>query len=411
MDQVYQEHFGFKLVPFNITPDPSFLYLTESHKEALAQLSYGIKARKGFVVLTGEVGTGKTTLINALLIELKDSARTALLFSLIVSPIDLLRYVCEEFGIVEPHRPSTDVHEYLRLLNEFLLDRYKNGKNCALIIDEAQNLSNEVLETIRLLSNFETSRDKLLQIVLVGQPELTQRLNSASLRQLKQRITLRHHLRALTPRDCQGYIMNRVQLAGGDPKIFTPEAVETVYHYSAGIPRLINVLCDNALLTGYALGRKQIDASIVREVAEDLHLAGNVGSLPVSGPEESVGTHAFHELNGAGEFRRQTPDTFVAAQDLLPGKAPDPTRNLSKTAPDTGTVPATVLTAIGEALTEAIGPMAPLVLRDVIRFLGESENHFPKAKLATLVSSVSQEIVDDSMRSDFERAVSGKAGT
>jgi general secretion pathway protein A len=412
MDQVYQEHFGFKLVPFNITPDPSFLYLTESHKEALAQLSYGIRARKGFVVLTGEVGTGKTTLINALLIEIKDSARTALLFSLIVSPTDLLRYVCEEFGIVEPHRPSTDVHEYLRLLNEFLLDRYKNGKNCALIIDEAQNLSNEVLETIRLLSNFETSRDKLLQIVLVGQPELTQRLNSASLRQLKQRITLRHHLRALTLRDCQGYIMNRVQLAGGNPKIFTPEAVETVYHYSAGIPRLINVLCDNALLTGYALGRKEIDAPIIREVAEDLHLAGNAGSIAVSRPEESAGsTHPFHELNGAGEFRRQTADTFPVERDVPPGKAPDPVRKLAKTAPDLGTVPETVLTAIGEALTEAIGPMAPLVLRDIIKLLGESENHFPKAKLAALVSAVSQEIVDDSMRSDFERAVSGKAGS
>src|SRR5499426_567844 len=273
---LYQTHFGLSQAPFNITPDPSFLYLSVSHREGLAQLSYGIRARKGFVVLTGEVGTGKTTLIHALLNDLNGSAQTALIFSTIVSPLDLLRSVCEEFGLVEPKRPLQDIHDYLVSLNEFLLESYRRGENCALIIDESQNLSAEVLESIRLLSNFETSKDKLLQILLVGQPELAVRLNSSELRQLKQRVMLRHHLRALSLQECCEYISNRLKVAGGgDRTIFTPNALESIYSYSSGIPRIVNVLCDNALLTGYALGRKEIDTGIIREVADDLNITVN----------------------------------------------------------------------------------------------------------------------------------------
>src|SRR5262245_15914683 len=270
---LYQTHFGLRHAPFNITPDPSFLYLSASHREGLAQLSYGIRARKGFVVLTGEVGTGKTTLIHALLNDLNGSAQTALIFTTIVSPADLLRSVCEEFGLVEPKRPLGEIHDYLVSLNEFLLESYRKSENCALIIDESQNLSAEVLESIRLLSNFETSKDKLLQILLVGQPELAVRLNSPELRQLKQRVMLRHHLRALSLQECCEYVSNRLKVAGGgDRAIFTPSALESIHSYSGGIPRIINVLCDNALLTGYALGRKDVDTGIIREVAEDLSI-------------------------------------------------------------------------------------------------------------------------------------------
>jgi general secretion pathway protein A len=362
------------------------------------------------VVVTGEVGTGKTTLIKALLNELNGSAQTALLCSLIVDSADLLRYVCEEFGIVEPHRPVCDVHEYLRLLNEFLLERYKNGRNCALIIDEAQNLSNDLLETIRLLSNFETSKDKLLQIVLVGQPELTLRLNSPSLRQLKQRITLRHHLRPLTPRDCQGYIMNRLQLAGGDPKIFGAKAIEEVYLHSGGIPRLVNVLCDNALLTAYALGQKQIDAAIVREVAQDLHLTANVESAAVSAlPPAVENLHSFHDLNGNRDFRAE-PQNLTAESNLNARVVGDGMKSRLAPAPEIGTVPQAVFAAIAQELTEALGPMARFVLQDSISSLGESEADFPKAKLATLLRALSYEIVDDAMRRDFQRAVSRITG-
>ena len=154
MEELYQAHFGLTHPPFNVTPDPSFLYLSTSHREALAQLSYGIKARKGFVVLTGEVGTGKTTLIRSLLNDLSEGTNTAFVFSTVVSPIDLLRYVCEEFKLVDLRQARTELHDYLVLLNEFLLEKYRSGENCVLIIDEAQNLSAEILESIRVLSNF-----------------------------------------------------------------------------------------------------------------------------------------------------------------------------------------------------------------------------------------------------------------
>src|SRR6266403_1379245 len=273
---LYQTHFGLREAPFNITPDPSFLYLSASHREGLAQLTYGIRARKGFVVLTGEVGTGKTTLIHALLNDLNGSCQTGLIFSTIVNPVDLLRSVCEEFGLIETKKPLREIHDYLVSLNEFLLENYRKGESCALIIDEAQNLSAEILESIRLLSNFETSKDKLLQILLVGQPELAIRLNSPELRQLKQRVMLRHHLRSLSLQECCEYVSNRLKIAGGDGTIFTPNAVESIHAYSGGIPRIVNVLCDNALLTGYALGRKEVDTGIIREVAEDLSITTNV---------------------------------------------------------------------------------------------------------------------------------------
>src|SRR5258706_6340771 len=256
---VYTTYFGLNEAPFNITPDPSFLFQSASHQEALAQLQYGIRTRRGFIVLTGEVGTGKTTLIQALLNQLADTTHTALIFSAITSPIDLLRYVCEEFRLVEPMQGLRDSHDYIYLLNESLLETYREGRNCALIIDEAQNLSPEVLESVRLLSNFETSKDKLLQILLIGQPELAERLNSSELRQLKQRVTLRYRLRNLTLNESGEYIGNRLKIAGGDPGVFTFKAVEAIHVYSGGVPRVINVLCDNGLLTAFALGRKVVD--------------------------------------------------------------------------------------------------------------------------------------------------------
>src|SRR5688572_14893444 len=263
MEHLYQKHFGLNQAPFNITPDPSFLYLSASHQEGLAQLMYGINARRGFIVLTGEVGTGKTTLIQTLLCRVPENTHTALIFSTITSPADLFRYINEEFRLVEPMRGLKDSHDYISLLNEFLLQRYRDGDNAALIIDEAQNLSAAVLESVRLLSNFETSKDKLLQILLVGQPELAVRLNSPELRQLKQRVMLRHHLRALSPQECREYVSNRLKVAGGHRTIFMSDAFESIYAYSQGIPRVVNVLCDNALLTGYALQESAIDTRII----------------------------------------------------------------------------------------------------------------------------------------------------
>ncbi len=270
---IYCEHFSFKREPFNITPDPGFLYLSGSHKEALAQLVYGIKGRRGFVVLTGEVGTGKTTLIHCLLNELSGNTKTAMVFNMVVGAKDLLRYVCEKFGIFSPQDKYKEIHDYLYAIEQFLNESYRNGQNAVLIIDEAQNLSTEVLENVRLLSNFETAQDKLLQIFLVGQPELGIRLNAAELRQLKQRIALRHHLRPLNIAECKDYICHRLEVAAGNIDLFTSEAIEAIHEYAGGIPRVINILCDNGLLTAYALRRPAVEPNMIAEVARDLQLA------------------------------------------------------------------------------------------------------------------------------------------
>jgi len=395
-DLLYQKHFGLSQAPFNITPDPSFLYLSASHREGLAQLSYGITARKGFVVLTGEVGTGKTTLIRALLNNLNRSAHTAFVFSAIVSPADLLRSVCEEFGLIEPRRPVQEIHDYLVSLNEFLLESYRKGENCALIIDESQNLSAEVLESIRLLSNFETSNDKLLQILLVGQPELAVRLNSPELRQLKQRVVLRHHLRALSRQEWCEYVSNRLKVAGGDRSIFTPTTLESIYSYSGGIPRVVNVLCDNALLTAYALGRKETDTEIIREVAEDL----NITRRPEACPRPI--RQGVNNRNGGGAT--QTSDvTLGEARLRIACLEPKPTnvRTFLKSVPPVVFVPPTFLNALAAALTEAMGPMAKIVLHDEIKALGETTDQFPHAKVDMLLQSVVREILNEKMRATF----------
>jgi general secretion pathway protein A len=394
---LYQTHFSLCQAPFNITPDPSFLYLSASHREGLAQLSYGIRARKGFVVLTGEVGTGKTTLIHALLNDLNGSAQTALIFSTIVSPADLLRSVCEEFGLVEPKRPLGEIHDYLVSLNEFLLESYRKGENCALIIDESQNLSAEVLESIRLLSNFETSKDKLLQILLVGQPELAVRLNSPELRQLKQRVMLRHHLRALSLQECCEYVSNRLKVAGGgDRTIFTPNALESIHSYSGGIPRIVNVLCDNALLTGYALGRKDVDTGIIREVAEDLSITTSLEARVR--PIRQVANNTNGNGSTAG-FAAGSIEARSGIARLEP--KPAAVKPMPKSVPSMGFVPASFLNALIAALTDAMGPMSKIVLREQIKSLGESSERFPHAKVEMLLESVSREILDAGMRAQF----------
>ena len=394
MNLTYREHFGLKQEPFNITADPAFLYLSRSHREALAQLSYGIKARKGFVVLTGEVGTGKTTLINGLLDELDSDTRTALIFSHIANPFDLLRYTCNEFGLRSPQHSRNDFYEYLALLNDYLFESYRSDKNCALIIDEAQNLSPEVLESVRLLSNFETSKDKLLQILLVGQPELSDRLNSQELRQLKQRVTVRYQLRSLTLKECQAYISSRLQVAGGDPLLFTPKAVEVIYACSGGIPRVINVMCDGALMTAYGLRKTYIDDSLIRQVAEDLQIGGTVFS----------GEKATKETtNSTTPITRKIPSQ---PQEVSESILQQPSAKVAESAGTrSGVVPRIVFDELSVILVDAMGPMASIVLKDRVASLGESLDRFPEDKLKALIELVSNEILDPSMRQDFQKLV------
>jgi general secretion pathway protein A len=260
--------FGLQEKPFNVTPDPRFLFLSQSHQEALSHLLYGIEDRKGFIAITGEVGTGKTLLCRALLDRLRRDVRTALILNSFMSEIDLLRSINEDFGI-----PSTGTtrKELIDTLNTFLLDEFRAGRNAVLIIDEAQNLAPAVLEQIRMLSNLETERGKLLQIVLVGQPELRHQLARPELRQLNQRIALRYHVRPFDRRETSDYINHRLLVAGSHGGVgFTPRALRAIFHCSHGIARTINLLCDRALLLAYVQGTPRIAQSLVHQANAEL---------------------------------------------------------------------------------------------------------------------------------------------
>ena len=525
----YCEYFGLTREPFNVTPDPSFFYVSASHKEALERLVYGIKARRGFVLLTGEVGTGKTTVIHCLLQELNDGhAHSAFIFNLIGSPTDLLRSVCQEFALIHPAENQKEIHDYLTLLSRFLLESYRNGDNVALIIDEAQNLSAEVLESVRLLSNFETAQDKLLQILLVGQPELGARLNTPELRQLKQRVVLRHHLSPLSLAECKEYIAKRLEIVGGKSSLFTDLAIEAVHTYSTGIPRLINILCDNGLLAAYTLRKKSVEVAMIGEIAQNLQLSGvpwvwsgklnpmlsnlarkspiAVGEPVYTKPKETSPEQPkeskFHSMDADVErqakanikhfFAKVGPDSqspksdepkstdkpfhfpqksdsqmSTAAQSgsntvgepvVTKPKETSP-RRPKKSKPDSvdqvdvereaksnakppfaqaeprsepatgngpkstdkpfhylpesdastaaesgsGNVPSRFFDRMIYALTEAIGPMASLIVPDQVAAMGESIEAFPKQRLGQLVDETSREISAEALKSRFQR--------
>jgi general secretion pathway protein A len=268
---MYKNFFGLKESPFNVNPDPRYLVLTRNTQEALACLTYGIETRKGFVLLTGEVGTGKTTLINKLLDWLhKENVSTAFVFNPRLSVSQFFDFMMADFGIPCESRQKGQM---LLKLNQWLLERYQAGERAVLIVDEAQNLSPQMLEEIRLLTNLETSTEKLLQIVLAGQPELEQRLNQPDMRQLRQRITLRAKTRQLSLEETQAYIQERLRIAGADnPDIFSPEAVAAVHHYAHGIPRVTNLVCEHALISSFVDQRNPVTAEIVEEAARDFEL-------------------------------------------------------------------------------------------------------------------------------------------
>ena len=267
---MYRAFYGLIRPPFEMTPDPGFLYLGETHREGLATLVYGVRSRKGFVMLTGEVGTGKTTLLHALLAQLDSNTDSAYIFNPCLEPLDFFQLLFDDLGIEEK---CTSKAEYLLALNHYLIDRLQQNRTVLLIIDEAQNLSREMLEEIRLLSNLETPNSKLIQILLVGQPELGEMLDRDDLRQLRQRIVLRYALKPFDAGELEAYVEERLRLAGYTGKgIFKRSAFRELFAVTGGVPRLVNVVCDGALLTGYGRDRPTLDAEIIREVANDLHL-------------------------------------------------------------------------------------------------------------------------------------------
>ena len=307
---MYQEFYGLHSAPFDLTSDPEHLLLTPTHREALNMLQYGISARKGIVLLTGEAGTGKTTLLRkSLSLNRRGSGGAGVDMAYLVNPTlsrtEFFQQLTDAFGFDSTAASSTAT--FFKLLKETLITRRDAGLNAALIVDEAQRLSDELIEELRLLVNIELDDAKLLPLILAGHPELAERLNAHHLRQFKQRIVLRYCLSAFDLQDTAAYIIGRVRLAGGDAtRLFSREALITVYQASGGIPRTISVICDNALLTAFALQRSRVDKEIVEEVCRDLHLHGvaphNGGARSGVGPQPANGT-TTQEGDNAGRLR------------------------------------------------------------------------------------------------------------
>lgn len=264
---MYNELYGFRESPFNITPDPRFLFFSDRHREAFNHILFGIRERKGFIQVTGEVGAGKTTVCRAILEELGPQVRTALILNPCLTSTQLLRAILTEFGL----EAKSDKVDCLHVLNQFLLEQLAEGNDVVLFIDEAQDLDFELLEQVRLLSNLETDQRKLLQIVLLGQPELREKLDERRLRQLRQRITVRYHLKPLTRPEMEQYIQHRLHVAGGNGlPTFNRFALGSIYRYSGGVPRLVNAVCDKTLLCGYVTGDDHLTWRHVRRAVREL---------------------------------------------------------------------------------------------------------------------------------------------
>lgn len=319
---MYKAFFNLTRNPFELTPDPSFLFSTKRHSEALAALYYGLRRHKGFVVVTGEVGTGKTLVLRCLLRLLKSSTDVAYayVFNSLLSPTEFLQYVLADFGLPTAGKNKS---ELLFDLSQFLISRGSKDLTAVLIVDEAHHLSPEILEEIRLLTNLETAENKLLQIMLVGQPELDEKLDSVGLRQLKQRIALRARLEPLNEVETRGYIERRMLVAGRNDqadKIFLPETMMAIYQASRGIPRIINTICENALITAYARHMHSVTPEVIHEVTKGLRL-----DVLYSDGHERIGEQAELDIQHAtdvllGLYSEHA--TEIDPHETIPGERP-----------------------------------------------------------------------------------------
>jgi general secretion pathway protein A len=290
---MYENYFGLVEIPFSIAPDPRYLYMSERHREALAHLLYGINRDGCFVLLTGEVGTGKTTVCRCLLEQLPEGCDVAFIFNPRLTVDELLATICKEFGIACPKGPIS-VKEYFDRINDYLLDSHAKGRKAVLIIDEAQNLDIKVLEQMRLLTNLETNQRKLLQIILIGQPELRDMVARPVLRQLAQRITARYHLAPLSKAEVTAYVAHRLAVSGARSRLFPASTVDALCRLSGGIPRLINVLCDRALLGAYIEGEPAVSKRILTRAAREV-----LGSrFPMMGNQDKLRRAAMALLAG-----------------------------------------------------------------------------------------------------------------
>ena len=407
-----ESHFGFRETPFGVTPDPRFFYSHPLYLEGLAVLVHGIETKKGFMLVTGEVGTGKTILLRKLMRHLEDRIQFVFVSNSHLTSYGLTELMVQSLGLADKENGRL---EMLQDLNGYLVQQLQIGRTVVLLIDEAQKLSDEALEGLCDLSNLETDEEKLLQIVLVGQPEVATKLNKPSLRRIKQRVAIHHRLHSLqTPHEVDHYMRHRLQIVGYDgPEIFTKEAVEAVWHYSGGTPRLINILCDNALAMASAAGKKKVSPYLIMKAAGSLLLEQGSEAPKVAADVGLLRTKTFtsranlkradtngDELNGSA--RAETPIIPLRESDRLA---------LSRIATKGPAVSLQFFDRMTRAATEAMGPMAKRILVDQITALGESRHAFPQAKLADLILRVSGEILNETMRSRFQKTMVNEIAT
>jgi general secretion pathway protein A len=398
----FESYFGFRETPFGVTPDPRFFYSSPPYLEGLAALVYGIKAKKGFILLTGEVGTGKTILLRKLIRQLETSVQFVFISSSHITSYGLVELVVQDLGIGNKERNRLEmIHE----LNAYLIQQLGKGHTVALLIDEGQNLSDEALEGLCGLSNLETDREKLLQIVLVGQPELANKLSKPSLRRIKQRVAIHHRLHALqSMSEVEDYIRHRLQVAGYDgPEIFTREAIESIWYYSAGTPRLINIICDNGLAIAADAAKKRVSAYMIMKAAGALLLERGVEATKPGVPE--VGLLKFKSPAKTNYKRAETTVVESKKDDRLddaPATAGEPGQGNMSPSGDHAFASPQFFEYMLRAATAAMGPMAHLVLRDQISALGQSRDAFPQSRLRELVELMSREILNESMRAYFQ---------
>jgi type II secretory pathway predicted ATPase ExeA len=393
-------------MPFGVTPDPRFFHNHPHYLEGLAALVHGIEAKKGFMLVTGEVGTGKTILLRKLMRHLEGRVQFIFVSNSHLTSYGLTELIVHNLAISSKEKSRL---EMLQDLNSYLVQQLRARRTVALLIDEAQKLSDEALEGLCDLSNLETEEEKLLQIVLVGQPEVAIKLNKPSLRRIKQRITLHHRLYSLqTPSEVDHYIRHRLEIVGyPGPEIFTREAVEAIWQYSGGTPRLINILCDNTLASACLAAKKKVSAYMIMKSAGGLLLEHGIEA-----PKASADT-GFLRMKAAAartsQWRSETNGGEIsvnhrAVTPPIPLRESDRVK-LSRIATKGPAVSLQFFDRMTRAATEAMGPMANRIVVDQISALGESRQAFPQGKLAELIMRVSVEILNESMRDSFQRTM------
>jgi type II secretory pathway predicted ATPase ExeA len=407
-----ENHFGFRESPFGVTPDPRFFYNHPHYAEGLAVLIHGLETKKGFMLVTGEVGTGKTILLRKLMRHFESRVQFVFVSNSHLTSYGLTELMVQSLGLATKEKNRLDM---LQDLNNYLIGQLESGRTVALLIDEAQKLSDEALEGLCDLSNLETDEEKLLQIVLVGQPEVAAKLTKPSLRRIKQRIAIHHRVYTLqAPNEVDQYMRHRLRVAGYEgPEIFTKESVEAIWHYSSGTPRLINIICDNALALASVAGKKKVSPYLVMKAAGGLLLEQGSESPKAGVTEMGFFRNKWSAVRNAkradgngneplGQPMSTPPTPLTEVESVALPEEPQVAAAATSEEPQ---VSIQFFDRMTRAATEAMGPMAKCIVGDQISALGESREAFPQGKLAELVFRVSGEILNETLRNRFQETM------